>query len=92
MAKMLEALHHYLKTSSSWREMYSCGRCGLKILDYGIKLNAAEYIKVMDSKVKAHMNISRTTVFQKISAPCHTAHSMKKRFADNGVELLTSWL
>ena len=81
MAKMLEALHHYLDTTSSWREMYSCGRCRLKVIDKGIKLNAAEYIKVMDSKVKVHMNISRTTVFQKISAPCHTAQSIKKRFA-----------
>jgi transposase len=74
-----------------WGAITSSGRCGLQIFDKGVKVNAEEYIKVLDSKVKIHMNISGATVFQQDSAPCHTARSVKKWFSDNGVEVLADW-
>jgi DDE superfamily endonuclease len=75
----------------AWGAITANGRCGIKIFDKGVKVNAAEYIKVFDSKVKIHMNVSGTTLFQQDSAPCHTARIVKKWFVDNGVELLSNW-
>jgi len=43
-----------------------------KIFDKGVKVNAAEYIQVLDSKVKVHMTISGTTLFQQDSSLCHS--------------------
>jgi transposase len=74
-----------------WGAIAASGRCGLKIFDKGVKVNAEEYIKVMESKVSVHMQISNTTLFQQDSAPCHTARSVKKWFADNGIDLLADW-
>ena len=45
----------------------------------------------MDKKVKLHMAISNTTIFQQDSAPCHTSKVMMKWFQDNHVQLLKDW-
>jgi len=74
-----------------WGAITAKGRCGLHIFDKGVKVNAAEYIKVLDSKVKLHMNITGSTLFQQDSAPCHTARVVKKWFEDNSVKLLADW-
>jgi hypothetical protein len=67
------------------------GRCGIHIFDKGERVNAVKYISVMNSKVKLHMNISCTTIFQQDSAPCHTAKTVRKWFAENRIKLLENW-
>ena len=42
-------------------------------------------------KVKLHMKITKTSIFQQDSAPCHTAQIVKKWFNDNYFELLSNW-
>ena len=74
-----------------WGAISVNGRCGLKIFDKGVKVNAAEYIKVLDTKVKVHMTVSGTTLFQQDSAPCHMARVTKRWFTDNAVDLLPDW-
>ena len=60
-----------------WGAIYAYGPCGLKIFDKGIKINAIEYLKVLDSTVKDDMEVTGTTIFQQDFAPCHTAHVVK---------------
>jgi transposase len=74
-----------------WGAISANGRCGLQIFDKGVRVNAAKYISVLDAKLKMHMDITGTTIFQQDSAPCHTAKVVKKWFADNGVETLPNW-
>lgn len=74
-----------------WGGITSAGRCGLEIFGKGVKVNAEKYIEVLDAKVKLHMQITGSTIFQQDSAPCHTAKVVKKWFIDNGVELLPNW-
>ena len=73
-----------------WGAITAVGRCGLEIFGKGVKVNAAKYIEVLDAKVKLHMQISRATVMQQDSAPCHTAKIVKRWFQDN-VEILENW-
>lgn len=74
-----------------WGAITSRGRCGLHIFEKGQTVNAKQYVEVINSKVKVHMNITKTTLFQQDSAPCHTAAITKKWFEKNGVQLLLNW-
>lgn len=74
-----------------WGAITAKGRCGIKIFDKGVKVNAAIYISVLDQKLKNHMVLSGATLFQQDSAPCHTAKVVKKWFRDNDVETLDNW-
>jgi len=74
-----------------WGAITAKGRCGIHVFGNRERVNAAKYIEVMESKVKIHMNISSSTIFQQDSAPCHTAKTVKKWFADNGISLLPNW-
>lgn len=74
-----------------WGGITAAGRCGLHIFDKGEKVNAVKYISVLNSKAKLHMQISGATIFQQDSAPCHTARTVQKWFADNNIELLRNW-
>lgn len=74
-----------------WGAITAVGRCGLKIFEKNVKVNADKYIEVLQSKVKIHMQVTGTTLFQQDSAPCHVAKKVKKWFMDNGVELLPNW-
>jgi len=75
----------------AWGAITANGRCGLTVFNKGVKVNAAEYIKVLDSKVKIHMNVSGATLFQQDSAPRHTARVVTRWFADKGIEVLSDW-
>ena len=74
-----------------WSAITAQGRCGLEVSEKGVKVNAARYIAVLDAKVKVHMNITGTTLFQQDSAPCHTAKVVQKWFQDNNIETLQNW-
>jgi transposase len=74
-----------------WGAICAKGRCGLEIFDKGVKVNAARYTKVLDSKLKIHMTLTNTEIFQQDSAPCHTAKVVKKWFKDNSIQVLENW-
>lgn len=74
-----------------WGAITAAGRCGLEIFGKGVRVNAAEYIRVLNAKVKVHMNITGATIFQQDSAPCHTAAVVQRWFNDNDVECLRNW-
>ena len=73
-----------------WGAITAHGRTGLVIFGQSEKVNATCYLKLLEEKVKVLMDISRTTIFQQDSAPCHTAKLVKKWFRDNEVQLLDS--
>jgi hypothetical protein len=70
-----------MRLSANHSAISAKGRCGIHIFDKGERVNAVKYISVMNSKVKLHINISCTTIFQQDSAPCHTAKTVRKWFA-----------
>ena len=74
-----------------WGGITTARRCGLEIFDKGVKLNAAKYIEVLEVKVKIHMQITGSTIFQQESAPCHTGKAVKKWCDENGLENLSNW-
>lgn len=74
-----------------WGAITAHGRTGLVIFGRNEKANASGYLKVIEEKVKLHMNITGITIFQQDSAPCHTAKVVKKWFCDNDVKLLEDW-
>ena len=74
-----------------WGAITAAGTAALTPIPKDQRVNAAYYIFVLSDKVKLHMHISGTTLFQQDSAPCHTAHITKKWFKDNGIELLEDW-
>ena len=74
-----------------WGAISAKGRCGLEIFDKGVKINAAKYVEVLESKLKIHMTLTNTSIFQQDSAPCHTAKVVKKWLKDNSVQVLENW-
>jgi len=74
-----------------WGAISANSGCGIHIFRKDERVNAAKYISLLNSKVKADMAVSGTTIFQQDSAPCHTDKSVKKWFADNNVTILLNW-
>lgn len=74
-----------------WGAITAHGGTGLVVFGRNEKVNASCYLKVLEERVKLHMDITDTTIFQQDSAPCHTAKVVKKWFQDNDVELLEDW-
>jgi predicted transcriptional regulator len=74
-----------------WGAITSRGRCGLKVFDKGVRVNAAMYVRVLDEKLKVHMNITGATIFQQDSAPSHTAKVVQHWFKDNNIQTLLNW-
>jgi hypothetical protein len=74
-----------------WGAISAKGRCGLEVFAKGVRVNAATYITVLDSKLKTHMTLTNTSIFQQDSAPCHTAKVVKKWFEENGIQTLDNW-
>lgn len=74
-----------------WGAITAAGRAGLEPLPRGTRLNSAGYIRILESKVKVHMAIRGTTIFQQDSAPCHTSNATKRWFQQNEVQLLEDW-
>ena len=74
-----------------WGAITAAGISGLHIFDKDEKVNAVKHISVLESKVKLHMNVSRTTMFQQDSAPCHTDRTVQKWLAGNKIHLLSNW-
>ncbi len=67
------------------------GHGGLHIFSKGEKVNATKYIGVLKNKLKKHMDVLGTRVFQQDSAPCHTAKVVKKWFESKRITLLLNW-
>lgn len=74
-----------------WGAITAKGRAGIAFLEKGKRLNSQGYMKILDEKVKVHMNIHEVTYFQQDSAPCHVSKVTKRWFVDNQVQLLENW-
>lgn len=74
-----------------WGGISSHGTGPLTPIPKGQKVNAAFYIKMLDDKLKIHMDIHETRILLQDSAPCHTAKTTMKWFADNGISVLEDW-
>lgn len=74
-----------------WGGISSHGTGPLTLIPKGQKVNAAFYVKMLDEKLKTHMDIHGTTILLQDSAPCHTAKTTVNWLAHNGVYLLKDW-
>ena len=74
-----------------WGAITANGRAGFAPLEKNTCLNSQGYIKILEEKVKIHMEIHGVKLFQQDSAPCHVSKVSLKWFADNNVELLKDW-
>lgn len=87
----LKTIKHPLSLTV-WGGITTAGRCSLEIFEKGVKVNAARYIEVLEAKVKIHMQLTGSTIFQQDSAPCHMVKVVKKWFVDYGVEIYPTGL
>ena len=71
-----------------WGAITYRGHAGLHFMEKNEKLNGQKYVQILNEKVKIHMDITGTSIFQQDSAPPHICKLAKQWFQENNVTLL----
>ena len=71
-----------------WGSFAASGRGSLYFIDANKTVNTAEYIKILESKLKMSMTIHKCDIFQQDSAPAHVSKVAKNWFRTNGIQIL----
>ena len=71
-----------------WGCFSAAGRGSLYFVEQNKKVNGAEYINILSTKLKMAMQLNGCRVFQQDSAPAHTCRAVKNWLTTNGVQVL----
>jgi len=71
-----------------WGSFSAGGRGSLYFVDQNKKVNAAEYLNILQNKLLLTMRLHSCSIFQQDSAPSHTARVVKGWLAANNVQVL----
>lgn len=71
-----------------WGTMSAKGRGSLHFVPKKTTVNSDRYIKILEDKLQACMNIHQTTVFQHDMAPCHNSKKTNDWLRQRGIAVL----
>lgn len=74
-----------------WGSMSSSGRGNLWFLPKSETMKASNYLKVLQDRLPAMMNVRGTNIFMHDGAPCHKARSVTSWLESQNIEILGPW-